>query len=183
MEFKKGINNKFKISPQPLFHKNFDLISQNLKQLQADDFKIFIASDAVKQTDRIASIFKDRNDEIEFTSEEQINIPQSVRTIIKKLTEKSSVDRYQSAEEVIEDIELMKQENEAQELRRIRVEGADPTIMAGTIERLGEIIDDAELAAKSMNSRWKFDKIAIDEACNDFVLSLIRKQLIWSGDV
>ena len=47
------------------------------------------------------------NDEIEFTSEEQTNIPQSVRTIIKKLTEKSSVDRYQSAEEVIEDIEYI----------------------------------------------------------------------------
>ena len=47
------------------------------------------------------------NDEIEFTSEEQTNIPQSVRTIIKKLTEKSSIDRYQSAEEVIEDIEYI----------------------------------------------------------------------------
>lgn len=47
------------------------------------------------------------NDEIEFTSEEQVNIPQSVRTIIKKLTEKSSIDRYQSAEEVIEDIEYI----------------------------------------------------------------------------
>lgn len=47
------------------------------------------------------------NDEIEFTSEEQINIPQSVRTIIKKLTEKSSINRYQSAEEVIEDIEYI----------------------------------------------------------------------------
>ena len=52
------------------------------------------------------------NDEIEFTSEEQINIPQSVRTIIKKLTEKSSVDRYQSAEEVIEkniDLDFIKE--------------------------------------------------------------------------
>lgn len=47
------------------------------------------------------------NDEIEFTSEEKVNIPQSVRTIIKKLTEKSSVDRYQTAEEVIEDIEYI----------------------------------------------------------------------------
>ena len=75
------------------------------------------------------------------------------------------------------------QENEAQELRRIRVEGADPMIMARVIERLVEIIDDAELAAKGMNGRWKFDKTAIDEACNDFILSLIKKQLIWSGDV
>lgn len=75
------------------------------------------------------------------------------------------------------------QENEAQELRRIRVEGADPMVMSGVITRLGEIIDDAELAAKGMNGRWKFDKTAIDEACNDLILSLIKKQLIWSGDV
>lgn len=75
------------------------------------------------------------------------------------------------------------QENEAQELRRIRVEGADPMIMARVIERLGEILDDAELAARGMNGRWRFDKTAIDGACNDFILSLIRKQLIWSGDV
>lgn len=47
------------------------------------------------------------NDEIEFTQEEKINIPQSVRNIIKKLTEKSSTDRYQSAEELIEDIEYI----------------------------------------------------------------------------
>ncbi len=47
------------------------------------------------------------NDEIEFTQEEKVRIPQSVRTIIKKLTEKSSSDRYQSAEELIEDIEYI----------------------------------------------------------------------------
>jgi hypothetical protein len=54
---------------------------------------------------------------------------------------------------------------------------------AEVMVRLGKIIDDAELIAKGMNDRWKFDKTAIDEACNDFILSLIRKQLIWSGDV
>ena len=47
------------------------------------------------------------NDEIEFTQEEKIRIPQSVRTIIKKLTEKSTANRYQSAEELIEDIEYI----------------------------------------------------------------------------
>lgn len=47
------------------------------------------------------------NDPIEFTSEEKVNIPQSVRTIIKKLTEKSSPDRYQNADELIEDIEYI----------------------------------------------------------------------------
>ncbi|MEG2788077.1 MAG: Stk1 family PASTA domain-containing Ser/Thr kinase [Romboutsia sp.] len=47
------------------------------------------------------------NDDIEFTSDEKVNIPQSVRTIIKKMTEKSSSDRYQSAEELIEDIDYI----------------------------------------------------------------------------
>lgn len=47
------------------------------------------------------------NDDIEFTEEEKIRIPQSVRTIIKKLTEKNTMDRYQTAEELIEDIEYI----------------------------------------------------------------------------
>jgi serine/threonine-protein kinase len=55
----------------------------------------------------IAIALQHINDEIEFTSEEKVKIPQSVRTIIKKLTEKSTADRYQSAEELIEDIEYI----------------------------------------------------------------------------
>lgn len=47
------------------------------------------------------------NDDLEFTSQEKVNIPQSVRTLIKKLTEKSSEARYQSAEELIEDIDYI----------------------------------------------------------------------------
>lgn len=47
------------------------------------------------------------NDELDFTQEEKIAIPQSVRNIIKKLTSKSSDDRYQGADELIEDIEYI----------------------------------------------------------------------------
>ncbi|WP_331482119.1 Stk1 family PASTA domain-containing Ser/Thr kinase [Paraclostridium ghonii] len=47
------------------------------------------------------------NEEIEFTQEEKVSIPQSVRNIIKKLTSKSSADRYQGADELIEDIEYI----------------------------------------------------------------------------
>ena len=47
------------------------------------------------------------NEDVEFTSEEKVSIPQSVRTIIKKLTEKYSENRYQSAEELIEDIDYV----------------------------------------------------------------------------
>lgn len=56
----------FNISVQPIFHKNFDLIADNLKKYQSEGYKLFICSDSVKQTDRIAAIFADRGDEIHF---------------------------------------------------------------------------------------------------------------------
>ena len=49
------------------------------------------------------------NEDIEFSLEEKTQIPQSIRTLIKKMTEKDPVDRYQSSEEVIEDIEYIEQ--------------------------------------------------------------------------
>ena len=49
------------------------------------------------------------NEDIEFSLEEKTKIPQSIRTLIKKLTEKDPDDRYQSSEEVIEDIEYIEQ--------------------------------------------------------------------------
>ncbi|MDR0810686.1 MAG: transcription-repair coupling factor, partial [Paludibacter sp.] len=56
----------FNISIQPIFHKNFDLVAENLKKLLRDGYTLYILSDSVKQTDRIAAIFADRGDSIEF---------------------------------------------------------------------------------------------------------------------
>ncbi len=56
----------FNTSPQPVFQKNFELISDSLKKHLSDGYKIYIFSDSVKQTDRIAAIFADRNDKIVF---------------------------------------------------------------------------------------------------------------------
>ena len=58
---------EFRTSVQPLFHKNFDLVSQSFLQSLADNYRLFILSDSKKQTDRIAGIFHDRGDEISFT--------------------------------------------------------------------------------------------------------------------
>ena len=61
----KGVCNtplQFNTSPQPLFHKNFDLVSDSLKRSIAEKYTIYICSDSKKQTDRIASIFHDRGD-------------------------------------------------------------------------------------------------------------------------
>ncbi|PID94987.1 MAG: transcription-repair coupling factor [Bacteroidales bacterium] len=57
---------EFSTSIQPNFDKNFDLISNQLKDFIGKGYKIFISSNSVKQTDRISSIFVDRGDDIPF---------------------------------------------------------------------------------------------------------------------
>ncbi|MCC8038677.1 MAG: transcription-repair coupling factor [Bacteroidales bacterium] len=57
----------FNCSPQGIFHKNFDLISEALTRLINDGYKLLILSDSTKQFERLKSIFDDRGDEIPFT--------------------------------------------------------------------------------------------------------------------
>jgi len=57
---------EFHIQPQPLFHKNFDFVADTLIEYQAKGYTLYICSDSVKQTDRIASIFDQRGDNISF---------------------------------------------------------------------------------------------------------------------
>jgi transcription-repair coupling factor (superfamily II helicase) len=64
--FKQSASIHFNTSPQPIFHKNFDLVADNLKQKQQEGYKLYMLSDSVKQTDRIAAIFSDRGDNIIF---------------------------------------------------------------------------------------------------------------------
>jgi len=64
--FKSKTEIDFKTHPQPIFHKNFDLISNNLKEKLKANYRIYIFSDSEKQTDRIHTIFEDRHDDIHF---------------------------------------------------------------------------------------------------------------------
>jgi transcription-repair coupling factor (superfamily II helicase) len=57
----------FSCSPQPLFHKNFDLVFQSFKQSLSDGYSLYILSDNKKQTDRIQAIFEDKGENIVFT--------------------------------------------------------------------------------------------------------------------
>ena len=59
---------EFKTSPQPLYHKNFDLVLSSFKEYLSDAYKIYIQSDSVKQTDRIKAIFEDKGENISFTA-------------------------------------------------------------------------------------------------------------------
>ena len=57
---------KFETSVQPIFHKNFDMVSSSLNDFIQRGYKIYICSDSSKQTDRLRDIFKERGDNIVF---------------------------------------------------------------------------------------------------------------------
>ena len=57
---------QFKTTPQPLFHKNFDMISESLSSFIEEDYTIYILSDSEKQQERLRVIFEDRGDNIPF---------------------------------------------------------------------------------------------------------------------
>lgn len=60
----------FNISPQPLFHKNFELLTQSLKDYLLQGYKLYILADSEKQTTRLRDIFnsKEIDSEAETTS-------------------------------------------------------------------------------------------------------------------
>ncbi len=53
---------EFHTSPQPEWHKNFDLIAQDFLRYQSEGYTLHILSDSPKQLDRIEAIFEDRGD-------------------------------------------------------------------------------------------------------------------------
>ena len=57
----------FECSPQGIYHKNFDLISDDFKKMLADGYTLYILSDSEKQIERLKVIFEDRGDDIAFT--------------------------------------------------------------------------------------------------------------------
>ncbi len=57
----------FNCSPQGIYHKNFDLISESFTKLLDDGYTLYILSDSEKQIERLRVIFDDRGDNIAFT--------------------------------------------------------------------------------------------------------------------
>src|SRR5690554_4377800 len=58
---------RFQTSLQPLYHKNFDLLSNSLHQYMEEGYTLYILSDSEKQQKRLFHIFEDRDDPIPFT--------------------------------------------------------------------------------------------------------------------
>ena len=57
----------FSISPQPIFHKNFDLVASTFEDYLTQGYTIYILADSAKQTDRLRAIFKEKTTSTPFT--------------------------------------------------------------------------------------------------------------------
>ena len=58
----------FDCEPQPLYQKNFDLVSESFQHFLSEGYAIYLLSDSSKQAERVKTIFEDRGDHISFTA-------------------------------------------------------------------------------------------------------------------
>jgi len=59
---------RFDTAPQPIYQKNFDLVSESFQKILSEGYAIYLLTDSVKQAQRIRDIFNDRGDHIAFTA-------------------------------------------------------------------------------------------------------------------
>lgn len=59
---------KFDITPQPLYHKNFDLLRQSLDDYLLQGYRLYILADSAKQQQRLRDIFDEMGSDRERTS-------------------------------------------------------------------------------------------------------------------
>ena len=57
----------FETSPQPLFHKNFELIAQNIEENTLKGYQTYILADSKTQFERLSGIFESISKQIHFT--------------------------------------------------------------------------------------------------------------------
>ena len=57
----------FSMEARPIYHKNFDLVSESFHKYLENGYTLYILSDVEKQATRIRAIFEDRGDNIPFT--------------------------------------------------------------------------------------------------------------------
>ncbi|MCD8267018.1 MAG: transcription-repair coupling factor [Parabacteroides sp.] len=58
----------FSTQAQPIYHKNFDMVSSSFRDYLEKGYTLYILSDVEKQAVRIRAIFEDRGEDIPFTS-------------------------------------------------------------------------------------------------------------------
>ncbi|MDR1455277.1 MAG: transcription-repair coupling factor [Tannerella sp.] len=58
----------FDTEPQPLYQKNFDLVSDSFHRYLSEEYTLYLLSDSDKQAERVRAIFQDRGDPVAFTA-------------------------------------------------------------------------------------------------------------------
>ncbi len=58
---------RFEMVPQPVFHKNFELVQQTLSDFKAKGYHLYILADSEKQTERLQTIFDEQKSCLTFT--------------------------------------------------------------------------------------------------------------------
>jgi hypothetical protein len=58
---------RIECSPQPIYHKNFELVIDSFTSFLKEGYTLYILSDSEKQIQRIQSIFEDKGENISFT--------------------------------------------------------------------------------------------------------------------
>ena len=61
-----GITVRFSLSPQPVFHKNFDMVCANFSTYLEQGYTLYILADSAKQIERLAAIFAEKGGGIHF---------------------------------------------------------------------------------------------------------------------
>jgi transcription-repair coupling factor (superfamily II helicase) len=59
---------RFDTSAQPLYQKNFDMVSESFKRFLAEGYTLYLLTDSPRQTERMRDIFVDRGDHVPFTA-------------------------------------------------------------------------------------------------------------------
>ena len=57
---------RFETSPQPVFHKNFELVGRTFSDYQSGGYGLYILADSQKQTERLRSIFSEMTGDVEY---------------------------------------------------------------------------------------------------------------------
>jgi transcription-repair coupling factor (superfamily II helicase) len=57
---------EFSSAPQPVFHKNFEILEENLKEKQSEQYECYILSDNPRQFERLQAIFHDRGIKLKY---------------------------------------------------------------------------------------------------------------------
>ena len=57
----------FETVPQPVFHKQFDILTEDIRKHQEEGYRIYVLAEQAKQLDRLKAIFESTDDTISFT--------------------------------------------------------------------------------------------------------------------